>query len=403
MKKHIGFSAVFLLSFILGQIQVTAQNVGIGTITPTSKLTIAGNEGTNNGQNASLKIENLNSDNAWFIRAGAIGTTTPNGGLSIGDNAAYRLAITSNGLVGIGLLEPFETLHLNGSIRQDFSLKGIIQNGLDAAMITRGFDPFSSGKHIGLGRWGLFMEPSTLTLGIPDVTGKRMAVSTFNTNSLVAKELLVVSQNGNVGIGTSNPAWKLDVNGGMQLQGRLVVGGSSGTTGQVLTSNGSEVPGWQTLNAAFDNNIRFSFVVSNPTNTSGTLNITNRYNTNPAAVSLSGSIITFNTTGIYHFEMSILGRIDYASALNYNPLFNINMILVGGVGNGNNPVAEARLERGGLGTNSYFGSAITGTDMYITAGQTMVLSFGYSGTSTGIGTITEIDTFGYLRGYLISN
>jgi hypothetical protein len=270
-------------------------------------------------------------------------------------------------------------------------------------MITRGFDPFSSGKHIGLGRWGLFMEPSTLTLGIPDLPGKRMAVSTFNTNSLVAKELLVVSQNGNVGIGTTNPAWKLDVNGGMQLQGRLVVGGSSGTTGQVLTSNGSEVPSWQTLNAAFDNNIRFSFVVSNPTNTSGTLNITNRYNTNPAAVSLSGSIITFNTTGIYHFEMSILGRIDYASALNYNPLFNINMILAGGVGNGNNPVAEARLERGGLGINSYFGSAITGTDMYITAGQTLLLSFGYSGTSTGIGTITEIDTFGYLRGYLISN
>ena len=232
MRKHIGFSAVFLLSFILGQIQVIAQNVGIGTITPTSKLTIAGNEGTNNGQNASLKIENLNSDNAWFIRAGAIGTTTPNGGLSIGDNAAYRLAITSNGLVGIGLLEPFETLHLNGNIRQDFSLKGIIQNGADAAMITRGFDPFSSGKHIGLGRWGLFMEPSTLTLGIPDLPGKRMAVSTFNTNSLVAKELLVVSQNGNVGIGLTAPTALLHVNGGIKVNNNNPLEFGAGVAGK---------------------------------------------------------------------------------------------------------------------------------------------------------------------------
>ena len=58
---------------------------------------------------------------------------------------------------------------------------------------------------------------------------------------------------GNVGIGTSNPVYKLDVvgdvkiKGGMNLTSWLYVNGSAGTSGQVLTSSGGGVMSWTTV------------------------------------------------------------------------------------------------------------------------------------------------------------
>lgn len=56
----------------------------------------------------------------------------------------------------------------------EFSLpnaaQGVMLGALDRPMITRGWDQFTSGVNAGVGRWGMFMEPSTLTIGIPDTT-----------------------------------------------------------------------------------------------------------------------------------------------------------------------------------------------------------------------------------------
>ncbi|MFC3161191.1 hypothetical protein ACFOEQ_24580 [Chryseobacterium arachidis] len=68
-----------------------------------------------------------------------------------------------------------------------------------------------------------------------------------------AEVMLTVKNRGNVGIGTTTPQKKMHVNGGLQITNELSVGGdaatagSSGTTGQVLTSNGAgNAPTWQT-------------------------------------------------------------------------------------------------------------------------------------------------------------
>jgi hypothetical protein len=209
---------------------------------------------------------------------------------------------------------------------------------------------------------------------------------------------LTIRENGYVGINTTNPQWQLDVEGGLRFNGRLFVSGSSGTSGQVLTSNFLSPPSWQTLSSAYDNNIRFSFTCSNPTQINGDLTIGTRYNTNPAAVAVSGTTITFNQTGIYHFEVAISGRLDYGTALAFNPDFGINFYLSGGTGPGNNTVGNCELLRKGT-FISYSGTVYASTDFYITAGQILNIGFDYDAPAGA----SEIDSFGYMRGYLISN
>ena len=55
---------------------------------------------------------------------------------------------------------------------------------------------------------------------------------------------------GNVGIGTSSPAYPLDITGNMNVTGGLRANGSSGTSGQVLTSSGGGAMSWSTVSGS---------------------------------------------------------------------------------------------------------------------------------------------------------
>ena len=83
---------------------------------------------------------------------------------------------------------------------------GIHMNAADRPIITRDWDRFSgsaAGGKAGIGRWGLFMEPSRLTLGIPsdvDVPGRIFQVAKYSTNGTYTP-LLRVDQSGDVGMG----------------------------------------------------------------------------------------------------------------------------------------------------------------------------------------------------------
>ena len=377
-------------------------NVGIGTTTPKAFLAIHGNSflGTPDGAQLLLMEEeddfarlrltnNLHSvsNNKYWDIAGRIssGVAGANDRLNIYLNG-YGDIMTLNGQgnMGIGTAVPGARVHINHPTGLPLIVQGT--SGM--------YVPFLEGSSYRgyIGSFAGNAQDVDFGTGAGNETGKVHL-------TIQANPQLTIRENGFVGIGTTNPLWPLDVNGAMRINGRLVVNGTGGTSGQVLTSGGgTNTPSWETLSSAYDNNIRFSFTCSEPNNTSGNMSIGTRYNTNTSAVSVSGTIITFNTTGIYHFEVAISGRIDYGSPLGYDPSFGINLYLSGGVGPGNNPVADTRLFKNGN-LNRYTGMATASTDMYITAGQTMVVSFSYSNTPGGF---TEIDSFGYLRGYLIS-
>jgi len=65
-----------------------------------------------------------------------------------------------------------------------------------------------------------------------------------STGGLVASNAFIQNH---IGIGTSSPAYPLDVNGNMNISGGLRANGSSGTSGQVLTSSGGGAMSWSTV------------------------------------------------------------------------------------------------------------------------------------------------------------
>jgi hypothetical protein len=97
--------------------------------------------------------------------------------------------------------DEFNLRALNGvRIQTD---KGVHLNGADRPIIVRDWDVFANNApsyKAGIGRWGLFMEPSTLTLGIPGdfVAGTpHFQIAKYSTNGTLT-QLVQVDLSGNM-------------------------------------------------------------------------------------------------------------------------------------------------------------------------------------------------------------
>ncbi|MBL0135932.1 MAG: hypothetical protein IPP79_19115 [Chitinophagaceae bacterium] len=76
----------------------------------------------------------------------------------------------------------------------------------------------------------------------------------------------ISAQTTNVGIGTTNPAEKLDVNGNINLNGTIKVNGQDGQAGQVLMKNSSGQLSWGSI-SEFKNFRVFTFTFPSATQT----------------------------------------------------------------------------------------------------------------------------------------
>ena len=379
ISSHLPISGMALPVTISPGLSVTATflangNVGIGTATPQTKLEVK------NAGNAAIRIRSNNySDSTRLIFSNRnpseqgtdfIFSSNQETGLNIlttsdlpANNNASVLFLSPQGKVGIGTLTPSFALDVADRIRVRNGASGtagIWLNKIDNSS-PAGFIGNYDDTHIGL----------------------------YGSNG-AAWSLLMNTANGNVGIGNSSPANKLDVNGNINVTGLLKINSNSGTAGQVLVSNGAAPATWQ--NSALSNNTRFSVTMTSVSAGVGNMPFTTRYNLNPANVTIGANSITINYPGLYHFEGHLASYV-FVTAPSSSPYygFSLNTASVSYELRRNHTIPA---EGGGFyGDNLNFC-----IDIYFNAFQTLVLPYNFF---TGGGTSNGLD--GWFTGYLISD
>jgi hypothetical protein len=225
-------------------------NLGIGTASPGAKLDIA-----DNGTAAGAQFLRIGDD--AFLTDIDIAHTL--GIYSQGDNTIASIKLGSNGGVisgrnnniGIGTTEPSVKLDVRGDVRAN-------------SLLINGNGTLTNGSIYSDSNWGMLFTPK--------VAGNIAAFNFINFGG--SSHLLTILNNGNVGIGTTTPGAKLDINGNAIARGELqstmgsglaqlrMVAGNYGAmlrndgvnTYFLLTNSGDQYGPWNGLRPLYINN-----------------------------------------------------------------------------------------------------------------------------------------------------
>jgi hypothetical protein len=200
-------------------------SVGIGTTSPQAKLHVSGTAGT---WGAGIQIEGTGTGarryGAYVTSAGTLEFTDENA-------AQARMAITSGGNIGIGTTSTITKLQVHGSAWVGNEGSGVAGSQTGALYLGGSFNSNQL--------WYSASLRVTNTDSVPSTWKPRLGFFTQNTgehlNTNQTERLSILSDSGNVGIGTTTPNAKLDVDGGVDVRGNLRLTGSATTTNQSRT------------------------------------------------------------------------------------------------------------------------------------------------------------------------
>ena len=263
----------------------TNGNLGLGTSSPITKLNIKGDqsangqlyiEPTNDSEYAGLVIKTTRgADRAYAIFAGGTGTDDLNFRFRDASAGADRMVIDSSGNVGIGTTSPTYEVHVLNSNSRIVADDGTAQTKLQASggigyvgtltnhdlrLTTNNTErvTIDASGNVGIGtddpetKLHVYSSSSTETftnlsgIGVEN-SGSSNSYYVFQTATGGGGKSFSITNAGNIGIGTTDPNYKLDVNAGLSSGSGIgypvrVGHGSMATNGDgvgVLFSRGS--------------------------------------------------------------------------------------------------------------------------------------------------------------------
>lgn len=225
--------------------------LGIGTNNPTSKLDVVGDQritgtlalgnrssaqsgffidGSTAGDYGLIFRDSSDADRGIFLKSGTaatgvslVGTNTANRHLGLAPGDTEKVRITSTGNVGIGTDNPSQKLQIN-----DFSAKTV------TPLVLRNYATGSGNTKVRIALQGITASGQGAVATIQSISGTDAGGSNANndsglqfivTNSGAGTEniAMTVNTNGNVGVGTTGPTAKLEVNGNSTFNGSFTL------------------------------------------------------------------------------------------------------------------------------------------------------------------------------------
>jgi hypothetical protein len=227
-------------------------NVSIGSTNNSSyRLNLVGD---NSSSYPVLKLQNTQTGgHSWLLYSGA---TSSAGAFGVYDDtaSAYRMFFDGGGNIGIGTTTPNAKLDVSGDIMLGGPGTGTLY-------------PSTSGQNIAI----------------------RARASDIIFGSSTPVDYMIIKNGGNVGIGQSNPTYKLDVSGNTNVAGNITVTGAGAGN---ITASGTITGG--TINATFQDVAEWvpsthalaagTVVILNPAKTNEVMPSTTAYDTRVAGV-----------------------------------------------------------------------------------------------------------------------
>jgi hypothetical protein len=222
----------------------SAGSVGVGTMSPSAKLDVFGTfrvSPSNDNSATSLFMDSSGQTNGkqWLIAS--THNTSPDGAGKLlfkqNTNSITAMAINSNGLIGIGTTSPVFTLDVNGTTDSViYSTCGGFSNS--AARPSVGTNVIAGEIHsYGCGPSGTTLQTNVddgflrLSAGGNATANTKAYIDLMGSSTLserdrnivfgIGDEKVRIDSNGNFGIGTTTPSYKLHVIGDVYVSGNI--------------------------------------------------------------------------------------------------------------------------------------------------------------------------------------
>jgi hypothetical protein len=270
-------------------------NVGIGTTAPTAKLEVSGGVGDifafqNQVGRYYYSGYAFNTPSSHLINIGSSGYWDVN-------NGGGNIRLDSAGNVGIGTTAPTAKLTVVGGSQY-------IYGATDTSLVI--------GDTLGAEDYGqIVWQTSSNTLQIYG-------------SGTIARPVILQPTNGNVGIGTTSPNAKLDVNGNAIITGSLSVTGSTVVTGSVRGQVSALTITSNTASIDLASNNFFTLTLANATNThisASNIQPGQTANIRITQGSLGTGTVSFNSaikSGSYYTGSAIANAIDIATFISFD-------------------------------------------------------------------------------------